>query len=151
MPSMKSGKQTIMNRTELEHLIKLGEGQTLEFKRSLSEDYSRELSAFANSLGGTLLIGVDDHGVIVGIDNINKAKAQLQNTARSLEPPLPIRIEAVEKVLVVTIPQGPDRPHGSSGRFYLREGATCQHMTRGQIRDYFFHEGLIFFRSRRNP
>jgi len=31
--------------------------------------------AFANSLGGTLLIGVDDKGVIIGADTSNRAKS----------------------------------------------------------------------------
>jgi len=134
-----------VNSIELKNCIALGEGQTTEFKRALSEDFSREISAFANSLGGTLLIGVDDKGTIVGVEHINKAKAHIQNTARSLEPPVKVTVEAVDRVLVVTVPKSADSPHSSGGRFYLREGATCQQMNRTQIRDYFFHERILLF------
>jgi ATP-dependent DNA helicase RecG len=134
-----------MTKEELCELISLGEGQTLEFKRSISDDFGREMVAFANSLGGTLLIGVDDKGVVIGADTSNRAKAQIQNTARNLEPPLHVEVEAVDNVIAITIPESDDRPHASGGRFYLREGATCQQMTRSQIRDFFFKEGLIHF------
>jgi predicted HTH transcriptional regulator len=44
-----------MDSAELQKLIALGEGQTVEFKRSLSDDLGREIVSFANSLGGTIL------------------------------------------------------------------------------------------------
>jgi ATP-dependent DNA helicase RecG len=134
-----------MTREELDNLISLGEGQTLEFKRSASEDYGREMVAFANSLGGTLLVGIDDSGKVIGVEHANRAKAQIQNTARNLEPALHVDVEAVDNVIVVTIPESDDRPHASGGRYYLREGATCQQMTRSQIREFFFREGLIHY------
>lgn len=52
-----------MTRDELNRLISLGEGQTLEFKRSASEDFGREMVAFANSLGGIILIGKAFRGI----------------------------------------------------------------------------------------
>ncbi|RPH33512.1 MAG: ATP-binding protein [Bacteroidales bacterium] len=53
------------------NLIKQGEHQTLDFKHSItdSKKIARSLVAFANTLGGTLLIGVKDNGSIVGIDS----------------------------------------------------------------------------------
>ncbi|MCC6835531.1 MAG: ATP-binding protein, partial [Cytophagales bacterium] len=46
-----------------------GEGLHLEFKRKAAhpEKIVRELIAFANTAGGTLLIGVDDDGSIPGV------------------------------------------------------------------------------------
>ena len=54
----------------INNLIKQGEHQTLDFKHSVtdSKKIARSLVAFANTLGGTLLIGVKDNGSIVGID-----------------------------------------------------------------------------------
>jgi len=53
------------------NLIKQGEHQTLDFKHSItdSKKIARSLVAFANTNGGTLLIGVKDNGSIVGIDS----------------------------------------------------------------------------------
>lgn len=54
---------------QLRRLVLEGEGLHLEFKRKSSspEKLVRELIAFANTEGGTLLIGVDDDGNLPGI------------------------------------------------------------------------------------
>ena len=54
---------------QLRRLVSQGEGQHLEFKRKASfpEKIVRELIAFANTEGGTLLIGVDDDKSIPGV------------------------------------------------------------------------------------
>lgn len=54
---------------QLRRLVMEGEGQHLEFKRKVSqpEKIVREMIAFANSEGGTLLIGVDDDGSLAGV------------------------------------------------------------------------------------
>jgi len=65
----------------LESLIKHGEGPKLEFKSTFRWDLKQDkvnkaleamvlktLAGFMNGQGGTLLIGVDDQGEIVGID-----------------------------------------------------------------------------------
>ena len=54
---------------ELHKLVAEGEGQHLEFKHKIShpEKVVREMIAFANSEGGTILVGVDDDGQLVGV------------------------------------------------------------------------------------
>ena len=54
-----------MTFTELKQLVRRGEGQYLEFKKKADhpDKIVREMVAFANSGGGELLLGVDDHGV----------------------------------------------------------------------------------------
>ncbi|WP_136482020.1 RNA-binding domain-containing protein [Cognatitamlana onchidii] len=66
----------------LESEISKGESDFLEFKSSLRWDYyqnsknkdlevvvAKTISAFLNSNGGMLLIGVDDEGTVLGLDN----------------------------------------------------------------------------------
>jgi len=50
-------------------LIRKGEGETLDFKFEISDakKIARTLVAFANTMGGTLLIGVKDNGAIAGV------------------------------------------------------------------------------------
>lgn len=78
-------------RCSLAELLRQGEGQHLEFKSRLSdaERLARTLGAFANSGGGTLLVGVADDGTIVGC----AADAEIEATLRSasqvhLDPPV---------------------------------------------------------------
>lgn len=51
-------------------LISQGEGLTLDFKHSITDSrkIARSLVAFANTAGGTLLIGVKDNGNITGVN-----------------------------------------------------------------------------------
>ena len=77
-----------MNLQQLEELISLGEGHTTEFKKSLSGHIGREVSAFANSNGGILLVGVTDDGQIVGVKDHSRTKSEIQTITRSFDPPL---------------------------------------------------------------
>ena len=56
--------------TELTEKIDLGEDSTLELKRALPhrDDLADEIAAFANAIGGVILIGVDDDRTIVSLD-----------------------------------------------------------------------------------
>ncbi len=134
-----------MTRRELEDIVALGEGFTTEFKRAGTSNLGRELCALANATGGVLLIGVDDSGKVVGVPSHNKLKADVQSTARSVEPPLVVDVESVDDVLVVTVPPQSGKPYSFAGKFYLREGATSQQMGRDEIREFFFAEGVIHY------
>lgn len=59
----------VFHLRELKKLASEGEGIQLEFKLKATypEKIVRELIAFANTEGGTLLIGVDDDGSIPGV------------------------------------------------------------------------------------
>jgi predicted HTH transcriptional regulator len=60
-----------MSLGDLKRLVKTGEGTFLEFKRTISspEKIAREIAAFANTSGGTMLIGVDDDKSLIGVDS----------------------------------------------------------------------------------
>jgi ATP-dependent DNA helicase RecG len=61
-----------------------------------------------------------------------------------------VECEEVAGVLVVSVPASRFKPHSSSGKFYLREGATCQQMNRDEIREFFYREGLVYFDEKTN-
>ena len=134
-----------MNEKTLSNITALGEGFTTEFKRSMSSNLGREICAFANATGGVILIGVTDDGEIVGIANHNKLKSQVQSIARSADPPIAVEMESVNGVLCVTIPEQHGKPYSFGGKYYIREGASSQQMSRDEIREFFFKEGLIRF------
>ena len=132
-----------MKKPTLSDLISLGEGFTTKFKRSLPSDLGREICAFANATGGVILIGVDDAGTVVGVANHNRLKSQVQSVARSADPPVAVEMESEGEVLLVTVPEQHSKPYAFGGRFFIREGASCQQLSRDEIRDFFFKEGLI--------
>ena len=99
------------------NLIKQGEHQTLDFKHSItdSKKIARSLVAFANTDGGTLLIGVKDNGSIVGVDSeeeyyMIEAAAQMY-----CKPEIPFHVTKWningKAVLEVVVKPSKKRPH----------------------------------------
>ena len=74
----------------LQQLVRKGEGAVLEFKRKASnpEKIAREMIAFANTEGGTLLVGIGDDGTIPGLkypeDDVHVIKEILKRVRPTL-------------------------------------------------------------------
>ncbi len=134
-----------MKHDKLSDLLALGEGFTTEFKSSGVSRLGQEICAFANATGGTILLGVTDEGKICGVSDHNSHKSQIQAIARSADPPVALEIESVGEVLCIRVPAQHSKPYSFGGRFYTREGANCQQLSREKIREFFFKEGLIRF------
>jgi len=64
---------------EIADIIKGHEGSKLEFKRDLSslKPIMKTLVAFANTAGGILVIGRDDNGTIIGLDDVLQAEESI--------------------------------------------------------------------------
>ena len=48
------------------------ESETIELKSSVVADLCKEVIAFANTRGGTLYIGVEDNGTVIGVDSADR-------------------------------------------------------------------------------
>ena len=57
------------------------ETQNIEYKVKWKDEFLHYISGFANAEGGTLFIGKDDNGNIVGIDNTKYLLENLPNKA----------------------------------------------------------------------
>lgn len=98
-------------------LIQQGEHQKLDFKFEISDagKIARTLVAFANTGGGTLLVGVKDNGVIAGIRS-EEEKYMVETAARMFTRPQ-VRYLTKEwviegkTVLEVVIPKGGAVPY----------------------------------------
>jgi len=70
--------------SDIAALIHTGESQTVEFKTSFDREAIESLVAFANSKGGTLLIGVADDasipGVTLGKESLNEWLGKIKST-----------------------------------------------------------------------
>ncbi len=108
-----------MTHEDLKRLVLLGEGVRLEFKNRVPrpERIAREVIAFANTDGGTVLIGVDDDGTIVGLRDAEEELFALSRALRErIDPEVEVEISAVSvsrrrDVLVVQVPPSALRPH----------------------------------------
>ena len=132
-------------RQDLDVILKEGEGYLVEFKESVSDSLSREMVAFANSSGGRIFIGISDDKRLVGIQNINRVKSQVQDIARNCDPPVQLELDTVDNILIVHVNEGTDKPYSCKEGFFIRAGPNSQKMKRGEIVGLLKSEGLVRF------
>lgn len=112
-----------MTIRELQRLVAEGEHGQLEFKRKANhpDRIVRELVAFANTEGGTLLIGVDDDGTIYGTKTPEGDQFALEKALDEyVRPRFRVKVSFVRindrrKVLVIQVKSSRRKPH------FLRE------------------------------
>lgn len=95
----------------LDDLLEKTEGKTLEFKRDLSsaKPILKTIVAFANTAGGSLILGVEDNKKIIGIDDPLAAEEKLasliaDHIAPSLLPTIKIVSHKNKSLLWIEIP-----------------------------------------------
>ena len=123
----------------------------MEFKRSLTKDIGRELCAFANADGGTVLVGVSDAGKVVGVADHNRLKPRVLSIARSADPAIEVKVESVGEILRVTAPPQRRKPYSFRGRFFVRDGASRQQMSNAEVEDLFYAAGRLHFARKPCP
>jgi len=119
-------------------LIAAGESETLEFKESFGDRALEAVSAFANSRGGTLLIGVKDMGEICGVQIGKKTLEDIANriqeaTDPRLQPFLSIIECGKKSVIAIKVAAGTGAPISVRGRYFRRSGRTNQRMSHEEI------------------
>jgi ATP-dependent DNA helicase RecG len=139
-----------MNNKELDFLIQEGEGFNLEFKESYNSNIAKEICAMANANGGKVLIGVTDDGKMKPATLSNKLKSEIQDLVRKFDPSFSVEVSEFEGVIIIDVPEGKKKPYSTGGKFYMRQGACSQQLSRDEIRDLFMDEGLIRFDEKIN-
>lgn len=106
-----------MSAADLRNLIQRGEGSFLEFKKTIPspEKIAREIAAFANTKGGTILVGVDDHHNVTGVDGFFEEEYLLMEASqKQCVPAVPLEIELVHTgpldVMVVRVAESETKP-----------------------------------------
>ena len=134
-----------LTRQELLDLIAAGESPEVEFQRSLGRDLGRELCAFANGDGGTVLLGVSKSGEVVGVANHRRTRVRVLAVARSCDPPIMVEVESVGEVMRVTVPLQKYKPYSIRWRAFVREGSGSRRLTKAEIKDLYYAVGRAHF------
>lgn len=109
----------------------MAESQNIEYKESWRDEYLKWVCGFANAQGGTIYIGIDDAGNVVGIQNVKKL---LEDIPNKIQSGLGI-VADVNKLTkdgkdYLEIRVKPSSfPISYHGEFHYRSGATKQQLT----------------------
>lgn len=114
--------------------IRRGEDSSRQFKADVknAESLASEMAAFANTNGGTILIGVADDGSLPGLSqqDVTRINQLISNAASQLvRSPLAVHTENValedgRVVIVLSVPKGIDKPYfDKNGVIWLKAGA----------------------------
>lgn len=148
----------------LQEIVEEGENETVEFKSTLRVDLTtgrkdkkieyaviKTLAGFLNTDGGTLLIGIADDGSSIGIQHDNfksedKMNLHLVNLVKDriaahAMTNIHINFEDYEGNRIMKVECDPSHKEvyvkeGNEERFYVRMGASTDHLPPSQIPDY---------------
>ena len=136
----------------------LNESDVLEFKREVNNSIVKEVVAFANTKGGTIVVGYDDNGELVGLNN---AKEELENISNKLHDSiesnidflvnLKLKTENGKEIIIIEVLQGTNKPYYIKSKgmvpegVYIRFGNTSRPSTSDMIREMIVSSSNINF------
>ena len=143
-----------MLKTELLELIANGENSGVEFKRDdiRPEQLAKEVVAMANFQGGRVLLGVEDDGVISGIQRDDLEEWVMNVFQNKIHPMIlpfyeEVKLDDDKTVAVVSFPIGISKPyvvrHSGKEEIYIRVGTTSRLATREQQMRLFELGGML--------
>lgn len=110
------------------------EDQVTELKVELTKDIKKEIVAFANTNDGTIYIGIDDNGKIIGLKRAEKDLEALSGMIREgiksdLTLYTKIYIERVENkdIIIVKVSEAPNKPYYLSDKGLKSSGVYLRH------------------------
>ncbi|MDR3176606.1 MAG: putative DNA binding domain-containing protein [Desulfovibrio sp.] len=107
------------------------ENQNIEWKETWRDEYLKWICGFANALGGTIEIGRNNKGEIIGLPNSAKLLEELPNKIRTtmgIVAEVNLRKEEDREYIVINVNAHPNAI-SHRGRYYYRSGSTNQELT----------------------
>ena len=128
--------------------MNLKENIDIEFKRQIADSVKKDAIAFANTEGGTIYIGIDDDGSVIGVDDTDDTMLRVTQMIRdNIKPDLIpfVRVQSDEvdgkSIVEVKVSVGSDRPYYLEKEglrpkgVYVRKGSSSQPLSDQGIRD----------------
>lgn len=139
------------------------ENDNIEFKQEYVPDIRKEVTAFANAGGGTILIGIRKDGQVVGVKDPDGVMLQVANSlkdsiAPDIMPFVSIHLNAMEEkpIVEIEVSTGTNRPYYLKDKglrpsgVYIRKGSSSQPMTDEGIREMIIENSGKSFESSRS-
>jgi ATP-dependent DNA helicase RecG len=114
------------------------ESQTVEYKQNWRDDCLKVISAFANNIGGALIIGLDDQGNPSGLKNLKRLLEDIPNITRNKLGIIPsVELKKKNKKDIIKITVTPSSvPISYNGKYYIRSGSTVQELQGKDLADF---------------
>ena len=109
----------------------MAESQNVEYKESWHDEYLKWVCGFANAQGGTIYIGIDDSGNVIGVKNIKKLMEDIPNKIQSglgIIADVNKRTKAGLDYIEIKV-EPSSFPISYHGEYHYRSGATKQQLT----------------------
>ncbi len=114
------------------------EAQNIEWKCSWRDEYLKWICGFANAQGGRILIGINDAGQVVGVDNAQKLLEDLPNKIRDclgLMPQVNLRWKNNNSYIEILV-ESSTVPISFRGSYYWRSGSINQELKGLSLNDF---------------
>lgn len=142
-----------MSKEDILTLISKGENAAVEFKEASikPDNLAKEIIAFSNTQGGTILIGVNDQGELKGVStNFNYEEWTMNIARNNVTPAVNIECSAYDmegkSIIALQIPKGKDRPYQTlSGKYLVRIGSTNRQATQPELMRLFQQAGFFHY------
>ena len=123
---------------EIKSLLKTSESDILEYKKNFSRKVIESAVAFANTRGGTILIGVSDLGKPIGVtlgkESLNEWANELSSkTEPTIIPEIKVEEMEGKTIVAIQVAEYPIKPISTSGRCYRRVGNSNRRLTPKEI------------------
>ena len=141
------------------HLMQ-GESQTVEFKEMIPETarkLAENIASFATSNDGTIYLGIDDSGKIVGLKDLEVPEARdilqrrIAGIVRMVEPEIRVSIEFIQRdsknIVRIGVPKGSEPIYSVKNIPYLRDLSTSRAATPNEVREIhekFFKRAVLY-------
>lgn len=116
----------------------MSESQNIEYKSIWKDEYLKWICGFANAQGGTIFIGKDDNGNVIGVKNAKKLLEDLPNKITTVLGIVAYvnlhETEHGDYIEIVVEPQ--PNPVNYKGEYHYRTGSTKQEL-KGAALDKF--------------
>lgn len=113
------------------------ENKTTELKRIFIDEIKKTVIAFANTNGGTVYIGIDDDGNVIGVDNIDDTILRVTNTMRdAIKPDITMFMDCIcekidnKNIIKIIVQAGTSKPYYLAKKgirpegVFVRQGAS---------------------------
>ena len=108
----------------------MSEHQNIEYKQSWRDEYLKWICGFANAQGGRLFVGIDDKGVVVGVEEYKKLMDEIPNKSVNhlgLVVDVNLRKKDSKHYIEIDVPIS-EVPISYQGIYHYRSGSTKQEL-----------------------